>query len=219
MIGYLGAGAAGTAADDPGLLDRRRVRRCRHLHGRVRAEPQARFFGSFLEFGTLAGFSGGALLMLGFSLVLSDDADERLGLAAALPRCRAARPDRDLPAVPDGGHPGLPRAGGERGQGGADLHQFKDLVGRLLARSCGSAAWSIALNVVNYTLLTYMPTYLEKSIGLTLDQSLIVPIIGMLVMMVFAALRRPHVRPGRAQTAVVVRRWSACSCSACRCSC
>ena len=32
------------------------------------------FFGSFLEFGTLAGFSCGALLMLGFSLVLNDDA-------------------------------------------------------------------------------------------------------------------------------------------------
>ncbi len=31
------------------------------------------FFGSFLEFGTLAGFSLGALLMLGFSLVLNDD--------------------------------------------------------------------------------------------------------------------------------------------------
>ena len=30
------------------------------------------FFGSFLEFGTLAGFSLGALLMLGFSLLLSD---------------------------------------------------------------------------------------------------------------------------------------------------
>ena len=31
------------------------------------------FFGSFLEFGTLAGFSLGALLMLGFSLVLNDE--------------------------------------------------------------------------------------------------------------------------------------------------
>ena len=38
--------------------------------------PDARrgFFGSFLEFGTLAGFSLGAVLMLSFSLLLSDEA-------------------------------------------------------------------------------------------------------------------------------------------------
>jgi MFS family permease len=43
----------------------------------------------------------------------------------------------------------------------------------------------VALNVVNYTLLSYMPTYLEQSIGLSSDWSLRVPIIGMLAMMVF----------------------------------
>ena len=43
----------------------------------------------------------------------------------------------------------------------------------------------VALNVVNYTLLSYMPTYLEQSIGLTATMSLLVPIIGMLAMMVF----------------------------------
>jgi MHS family proline/betaine transporter-like MFS transporter len=42
----------------------------------------------------------------------------------------------------------------------------------------------IALNVVNYTLLSYMPTYLATQVGLTNDQSLMVPIIGMLSMMV-----------------------------------
>ena len=51
---------------------------------------QRGFFGSFLEFGTLAGFSLGALLMLGFSLVLSDDADAFLGLA----HCRSWWPPR-----------------------------------------------------------------------------------------------------------------------------
>jgi MHS family proline/betaine transporter-like MFS transporter len=43
----------------------------------------------------------------------------------------------------------------------------------------------VALNVVNYTLLSYMPTYLERRIGLAPDQALLVPIIGMLFMMVF----------------------------------
>ena len=69
------------------------------------------FFGSFLEFGTLAGFSLGALLMLGFSLVLSDDQMQHLGLAAALPGCRPAGSGRRLPAVAAGRHPDIPRAG------------------------------------------------------------------------------------------------------------
>ena len=43
----------------------------------------------------------------------------------------------------------------------------------------------VALNVVNYTLLSYMPTYLQRRIGLSNDEALIVPIIGMLLMMVF----------------------------------
>src|SRR5690606_14419906 len=41
----------------------------------------------------------------------------------------------------------------------------------------------IALNVVNYTLLSYMPTYLQRRIGLGTDAALIVPIVGMLFMM------------------------------------
>ena len=41
----------------------------------------------------------------------------------------------------------------------------------------------IALNVVNYTLLSYMPTYLERRLGLATDTALIVPISGMLFMM------------------------------------
>ena len=43
----------------------------------------------------------------------------------------------------------------------------------------------VALNVVNYTLLSYMPTYLQNRLGLTTDDALVVPIVGMLFMMVF----------------------------------
>ncbi len=53
----------------------------------------------------------------------------------------------------------------------------------------------VALNVVNYTLLTYMPTYLEGTIGLSADVSLVVPIIGMLSMMVFLPFARPASDP------------------------
>lgn len=43
----------------------------------------------------------------------------------------------------------------------------------------------IALNVVNYTLLSYMPTYLQLRLGLSTTQGLYVPIVGMLFMMLF----------------------------------
>ncbi len=43
----------------------------------------------------------------------------------------------------------------------------------------------VALNVVNYSLLSYMPTYLQRRIGLSNEEALIVPIIGMLFMMIF----------------------------------
>ena len=46
----------------------------------------------------------------------------------------------------------------------------------------------VALNVVNYTLLTYMPTYLQLRIGLDPAQALYVPIVGMLFMMLFLPL-------------------------------
>lgn len=41
----------------------------------------------------------------------------------------------------------------------------------------------VALNVANYTLLSYMPTYLQGEIGLTSNDALILIIIGQLAMM------------------------------------
>jgi MFS transporter, MHS family, proline/betaine transporter len=43
----------------------------------------------------------------------------------------------------------------------------------------------VALNVVNYVLLAYMPTFMQKQLGMTENMSLLVPLIGMLAMMVF----------------------------------
>ena len=43
----------------------------------------------------------------------------------------------------------------------------------------------VALNVVNYSLLSYMPTYLQRRIGLSNEEALLVPIVGMLFMMIF----------------------------------
>ena len=141
------------------------------------------FFGSFLEFGTLAGFSLGASLMLGFSLTLGDDAMHQwgwripfliagpMGLVGMYLRSKM----EDTPifrehakrenAVPT---PGLSLL----------MRRYRRpmlVVGGLV----------VALNVVNYTLLSYMPTYLQRRIGLSPDEALIVPIIGMLFMMAF----------------------------------
>ena len=46
----------------------------------------------------------------------------------------------------------------------------------------------VALNVVNYTLLSYMPTYLERRLGLSTQEALFVPIVGMLFMMLLLPL-------------------------------
>jgi MHS family proline/betaine transporter-like MFS transporter len=146
--------------------------------------PDARrgFFGSFLEFGTLAGFSLGALLMLAFSLLLSNEAMHdwgwRLPFLVAGPLgligvyLRSKMEDtpvfRELQAdetqAPEGG--------------------LKRLFVRHWRPLLTMGGLVVALNVVNYTLLSYMPTYLERRLGLTTQQSLIVPIIGMLFMMV-----------------------------------
>jgi MFS transporter, MHS family, proline/betaine transporter len=146
------------------------------------------FFGSFLEFGTLAGFSFGALLMLGFSLVLNDDQMHTwgwrlpflvaapLGLVGVYLRSRL----EDTPIFRE-----LEQAGEKEDRA---TTAFKDLISQYWGPILRLGGVVVALNVVNYTLLTYMPTYLEKSIGLSSNMSLMVPIIGMLAMMVFLPL-------------------------------
>jgi MFS family permease len=143
------------------------------------------FLGSFLEFGTLAGFSLGALLMLGFSLVLGDDAMHSwgwrlpflvaapLGLVGIYLRTRL----EDTPVFRE------LEAKGQKEEDTAT--QFKDLLAGYWKPILQLGGLVVALNVVNYTLLSYMPTYLESELGLSADNSLIVPIIGMLTMMVF----------------------------------
>jgi len=142
------------------------------------------FLGSFLEFGTLAGFSVGALLMLGFSLLLGDDQMHAwgwrlpflvaapLGLVGIYLRTRL----EDTPIFRE-----LEAKGEKEDQ---TTTQFRDLIAGYWRPILRLAGLVVALNVVNYTLLSYMPTYLEGEIGLSADASLVVPIIGMLTMMV-----------------------------------
>ncbi|GJF08853.1 MFS transporter [Mycolicibacterium cyprinidarum] len=141
--------------------------------------------GSFLEFGTLAGFSLGALMMLGFSLVLTDDQMStwgwRLPFLIAAPLGMVGIYLRlkleETPVFKE-----LEDSGKAEESIGAG---FKDLITRYWAPILKLGGLVVALNVVNYTLLSYMPTYLESAIGLSTNMSLMVPIIGMLAMMVF----------------------------------
>jgi MHS family proline/betaine transporter-like MFS transporter len=140
------------------------------------------FLGSFLEFGTLAGFTLGALLVLLTQTIIGPDAmadwgwrlpflvAAPLGLVGIYLRTKL----EDTPCFR------------ELEQAGATEHetstQFRDLFSywRPLLQLMGLV---VALNVANYTLLSYMPTYLETEIGLSSSASLTLIIIGQLIMM------------------------------------
>lgn len=146
------------------------------------------FYGSFLEFGTLAGFSLGALLMLSISLLLGDAAMHGwgwrlpflvagpMGLIGMYLRSRM----EDTPVFRD-----LNDGSEERQSQPSGLGALLQGYWRILLVMGGLV---VALNVVNYMLLSYMPTYLQRRLGLTPDEALIVPIIGMLFMMLLLPL-------------------------------
>jgi len=141
------------------------------------------FYGSFLEVGTLAGFCGGALLMLGFSLALGDAAMRDwawrlpfllagpLGLVGIYLRSRMEET------------PLFQEAEAQRDEATGKAPGLRHLLSHYRRPLLAMSGLVIALNVVNYTLLSYMPTYLQRRIGLDTDAALMVPIAGMLFMM------------------------------------
>ena len=161
------------------------------------------FFGSFLEVGTLAGFNGGALLMLGLITTLGDDAMNSwgwrvpflvagpLGLVGMYLRSKM----EDTPVFRE-----LEQKTHETEEAAGT--KLKEVVTGYMPQLLKLSGLVIALNVVNYTLLSYSPTYLQTTINLDEQGALIVPIIGQLLMMIVSALRRRAVRPGRPQAGV-----------------
>lgn len=141
------------------------------------------FYGSFLEFGTLAGFSFGAALMLGYSLHLGDEAMYEwgwripfliagpVGLVGMYLRSKL----EDTPVFRE------EMASADRRKPPGIAAMMREYWRPLLI----VGGLVVALNVVNYSLLSYMPTYLQRRIGLSNEEALIVPIIGMLFMMIF----------------------------------
>ena len=141
------------------------------------------FFGSFLEFGTLGGFSLGALVVLAVDLASTDAFMDtwgwRLPFFVAGPLALIGLYMRskleDTPVFR------------ELEQSNEVEHetrtQFRELIAQYWRPILTLMGLVVALNVCNYTLLSYMPTYLEQRIGLTSTSSLFLVVIGQLAMM------------------------------------
>lgn len=141
------------------------------------------FLGSFLEFGTLAGFAFGSLVvLLGEIFVGSQGMTEwgwRVPFLLAVPlgavglylRTRLA----ETPIFEE-----LETAGKAEKSAATGL---KDLMLKYWPSMLTLGGLVIALNVVDYTLLTYMPTYLEGEAGLPNQTVLVIMFIAQFVMM------------------------------------
>ncbi|BAN27213.1 MFS transporter [Caballeronia insecticola] len=142
------------------------------------------FCGSFLEFGTLAGFSLGAFLMLGCSVLLGNDAMHAwgwrlpflvaapLGLIGLYLRSKM----EDTPVFRE-----CAEAAEREHHTGVKLGELFANYWKPLLQLGGLV---VALNVVNYVLLAYMPTFMKKELGMSDNLSLLLPLLGMLSMMV-----------------------------------
>jgi MHS family proline/betaine transporter-like MFS transporter len=140
------------------------------------------FCGSFLEFGTIGGFILGALLVLLIQAIIGETAMAEwgwrlpffvagpMGLIGLYLRNRL----EDTPVFRE-----LEAAGETEHDTSTE---FRDLLQywRPLVLLMGLV---VTLNVTNYTLLAYMPTYLESRIGMSSSATLSLIVIGQLAMM------------------------------------
>lgn len=143
------------------------------------------FWGSFLEFGTLAGLSAGTAVVLLFESVLGEaamnDYGWRIPFLLALPlgliglylRTRV----EDTPVFQD-----LEQSGKKEETA---TRAFVDLVRSYWRPILVLFGLVVALNVINYTLLTYLSTYLKTTIDMEATDASTLVLVGQLVMMVF----------------------------------
>lgn len=138
------------------------------------------FLGSFLEFGTLGGFVGGSAVVLLCQLIFGSDAMHdwgwRVPFLFAVPLgligwyLRSHLNESPVfTEVADQPHP----PGGVWEVLTTYRRETLTLIGLV-----------VALNVVNYTLLTYQPTYLQNTIGVGESTTTAMMLIGQLVMMI-----------------------------------
>ncbi|MFM9376844.1 MFS transporter [Gordonia sp. VNK21] len=158
--------------------------------------------GSFLEFGTLAGLSAGTGIVLLMDLGLSDDQMQTWGwripflLALPLglvglylrsqledtPVFQEVAESTEFEAITDDvlNRSPLSRLGHAIASGAGELVRLCREYWQPLLVMGGMV---IALNVANYTLLAYQPTYLKTTIGMSETTGSVVILIGQLVMM------------------------------------
>lgn len=146
------------------------------------------FWGSFLEFGTLAGLSAGTAVVLLFESLLGQEAmvsyGWRIPFLIALPmglvglylRTRIA----DTPVFRD-----LEESGEKENSA---WRAFVDLLVRYWRPILVLFGLVIALNVIQYTLLTYLKTYLQTTIKMEGSDASTLILVGQLVMMVFVPM-------------------------------
>ena len=141
------------------------------------------FFGSFLEFGTLLGFTlGASVVLLTATIVGEANMSEwgwRIPFLIAAPLgliglyLRTKLEDTPVFQEMESKH-----------EGESSLKQeFKDLFRDYKRPLLALGALVVALNVCNYTLLAYTPTYLQDKLGMAETPALLVVIIGQVAMM------------------------------------
>lgn len=141
------------------------------------------FWGSFLEFGTLAGFTLAVLVVFGLETAIGEQAmldyGWRIPFMIALPLAMIGLYIRtkleDTPVFRD-----LEAAGESES---AATGALKDLLVRYWQPILALFGLVIALNVINYTLLTYMPTYLQTTLSMDSASADTVAVVGQVVMM------------------------------------
>lgn len=146
------------------------------------------FWGSFLEFGTLAGLTLAALVVFGLTAAVGEDAMNdwgwRIPFMLALPLALIGLYIRskleDTPVFRE-----LESSGQTESSATMAL---KSLLVQYWQPILALFGLVIALNVTQYTLLTYMPTYLQGTIGMDTDSATLVGVIGQAVMMVFVPM-------------------------------
>lgn len=140
-------------------------------------------YGSFLEFGTLGGYALGAAVVLVLQVVLGEaamaDWGWRLpffvaGPLGAIGLYMRSKLD-ETPVYQDLENSGESE---ESATGG-----LRDLIVEYWKPILVMAGMVIPVNVVNYTLLVYMPTYLQKTLDMAEKPALVVIIVGELLMM------------------------------------
>ena len=141
------------------------------------------FCGSFLEFGTIGGFTLGALLALAIGAILGEAAMAEwgwrlpffiagpMGLIGLYLRSKL----EDTPCFRE-----LEAAGETEHD---TRTEFRDLFAQYWRPMVLLMGLVVTLNVTNYTLLAYMPTYLEAQLGMSSNATLTLIILGQLAMM------------------------------------